>query len=48
MVAGLIQAAGGLGLFLLGMIVMTDGLKALADERAQERAQASDQERAAP
>jgi len=26
------QAAGGLGLFLLGMIVMTDGLKALAGD----------------
>ena len=33
MLAGLIQAAGGLGLFLLGMSVMTDGLKSLADER---------------
>ena len=27
-----IQAAGGLGLFLVGMIVMTDGLKALAGD----------------
>ena len=33
MLAGLIQAAGGLGFFLLGMSVMTDGLKSLADER---------------
>lgn len=30
---GVLQAAGGLGLFLLGMSVMTDGLKAMADER---------------
>ncbi len=27
-----VQAAGGLGLFLIGMIVMTDGLKALAGD----------------
>ncbi len=29
----LMQVIGGLGLFLLGMAVMTDGLKALADDR---------------
>lgn len=28
-----IQALGGLGLFLLGKSIMTDGLKAVADER---------------
>lgn len=33
MIEGLIPAVGGLGLFLLGMTVMTDGLKALADKR---------------
>lgn len=31
--SGIVQAAGGVGLFLLGMSVMTGGLKALADER---------------
>ena len=31
--AGVIQALGGLGLFLLGMSIMTEGLKALADDR---------------
>lgn len=30
---GVLQAAGGLGLFLLGMAVMTDGLKALAGDK---------------
>ncbi len=29
----MLQAFGGLGLFLMGMAVMTDGLKTLADER---------------
>jgi len=29
----ILQAIGGLGLFLLGMSIMTDGLKSLADER---------------
>jgi len=33
MLNGILQAAGGLGLFLLGMSVMTDGLKAMADDR---------------
>jgi len=33
MLGGILQAAGGLGLFLLGMSVMTDGLKSMADER---------------
>lgn len=36
MLSGLFYAAGGLGLFLLGMSVMTDGLKALADEKLRE------------
>ncbi len=31
--AGVIQALGGLGLFLLGMSIMTEGLRALADDR---------------
>lgn len=30
---GILQAAGGLGLFLLGMSVMTGGLKEMADDR---------------
>ena len=30
---GILQAVGGLGLFLLGMSVMTGGLKAMADDR---------------
>ena len=30
MTMNLIQIAGGLGLFLLGMVVMTDGLKGTA------------------
>jgi Na+/phosphate symporter len=33
MLSGVLQGAGGLGLFLLGMSVLTDGLRALADER---------------
>ena len=33
MTAAIIHAAGGLGLFLLGMSVMTDGLKAITDQR---------------
>ena len=33
MLTGLLNAAGGLGLFLLGMSVMTEGLKTLADEK---------------
>ena len=33
MTAAILQAAGGLGLFLLGMSVMTDGLKAMTDQR---------------
>ncbi len=33
MLSGVIQAAGGLGLFLMGMSVMTEGLRALADEK---------------
>lgn len=33
MLDGILQAAGGLGLFLLGMSVMTGGLKAMADDR---------------
>jgi phosphate:Na+ symporter len=33
MLNGILQAAGGLGLFLLGMSVMTDGLKSMADDR---------------
>jgi phosphate:Na+ symporter len=32
---GLVQAAGGIGLFLLGMIVMTDGLRSLAGDALQ-------------
>ena len=32
---GILQAAGGLGLFLLGMSVMTGGLKSMADDRLQ-------------
>ncbi|MGH0037453.1 MAG: Na/Pi cotransporter family protein [Myxococcota bacterium] len=35
MIAGLVQAAGGLGLFLLGMVVMTDGLRGLAGDTLQ-------------
>lgn len=31
--SGIVQAAGGVGLFLLGMSVMTGGLKAVADDR---------------
>jgi phosphate:Na+ symporter len=31
--SGVIQATGGLGLFLLGMSVMTEGLRALADDK---------------
>jgi phosphate:Na+ symporter len=34
-IAGLVQAAGGLGLFLLGMVVMTDGLRGLAGDALQ-------------
>ena len=33
MVAGVLEAIGGLGMFLLGMTVMTGALKALADQR---------------
>ncbi|RDE22663.1 Na/Pi cotransporter family protein [Motiliproteus coralliicola] len=33
---GLIQSLGGLGLFLLGMVIMTSGLKALAGERLRD------------
>lgn len=33
MLNGILEAAGGLGLFLLGMSVMTEGLRAMADER---------------
>ncbi len=32
MSSGLLQALGGVGLFLLGMVVMTDGLRALAGD----------------
>lgn len=33
MPSGILEAAGGLGLFLLGMSVMTEGLRAMADDR---------------
>jgi phosphate:Na+ symporter len=33
MLSGVLQTAGGLGLFLLGMSVLTEGLRTLADER---------------
>ncbi len=33
MINGVIPTIGGLGLFLLGMAVMTDGLRAMADDR---------------
>ncbi len=33
MIRGILQTAGGLGLFLLGMNVMTQGLRSAADER---------------
>ncbi|MDA1017490.1 MAG: Na/Pi symporter [Planctomycetota bacterium] len=33
MLGGIVQAAGGLGLFLLGTTVMTGGLRTMADER---------------
>lgn len=33
MINGILQAAGGLGLFLLGMSVMTGGLKEMADDK---------------
>ena len=33
MLTGILHAAGGLGLFLLGMSVMVDGLQTLAIER---------------
>ncbi|MCR9119833.1 MAG: Na/Pi symporter, partial [bacterium] len=32
MVSGTLNAAGGLGLFLLGMVVMTRGLKSLSGD----------------
>jgi phosphate:Na+ symporter len=32
---GLLQAAGGIGLFLLGMVIMTDGLRGLAGDALQ-------------
>jgi len=32
MVSGILEAAGGLGLFLVGMLVMTDGLHAMAGD----------------
>jgi phosphate:Na+ symporter len=35
MTLGLLQAAGGIGLFLLGMVIMTDGLRGLAGDVLQ-------------
>jgi phosphate:Na+ symporter len=36
MLSGILYVAGGLGLFLLGMSVMTDGLKSIADEKLRQ------------